>query len=676
MDLLTRHGSGPYVGRQAFDVVDQDVFFGRERERAELKALWAHHTLVIMHGPAGSGKTSLLRAGLGQAAPENADLLPVGTISPRTSFPEAVLPAHNPYTLAVLSSWSPAEARTRLSQFSVTDFIVERALPSVWSGAPPVIVAVIDQLEEIFTGTAETRYRDELFGDLAMAMQAVPQLRVVLSIRNEALGALETYNHRLGIGAHAYVSVEALERDAALEAVTRPMERLGLPFAPGVAEKLIDDLGTAQLPSASTSEATTVETARVEPVQIQVVCSRLYRMLPHHASAISLSLPDVHSYVDRSLAGFCADVVCEVAAEHEKGTAELSYWLARTFITPQGARRAIPERGATAASMPYSLTRALENRHLLTAKWESGVRWYTLANDRLIPVIRQLNQPSSIDNVPDINAASHLQVALNFRADGDLVLAEKHAWHALRSADDEDLRLQADARSLLGNIAFDQDRPDTAEEHYRRAAELSEQLRDHLAVGRLLGAVGRIQAKQGRHLAALEDLHSAVTRMPGDLTMRTELAKALWQVGQMQAAAAIFGTVLTIEPEFAAALAGRGQIRAETGDASSALDDLQTLRRLHPNIGMQPEVRSAYALALARAGRPEIAMEEADAALAEASDNGPIFFRAARVASVSGASARAAALLRRAAEARSPALSADQLDEARRLLTSVGEPDA
>jgi tetratricopeptide (TPR) repeat protein len=675
MDLLTRRGSGPYMGRQAFDVVDRDVFFGRDRELAELMALWVDNTLVVIHGPAGSGKTSLLRAGLRQAAPENADLLPVGTISSRFSFPEAVLPDHNPYTLAVLSSWSPAEARTRLSQISVTDFIVERALPSAWSGTPPPIVAVIDQLEEIFTDTAEAGYREELLGDLAMAMQAVPQLRVLLSIRNESLGALETYSQRLAIRDRAYVSVGALERDAALEAVTRPMDRVGLSFAAGVAEELVDDLRITQPPAASAGEAASAVTKGVEPVQLQIVCSRLYRALPLDASAVVLNSPDVHSYVDRSLAGFCADVICEVAAEHEKGAAELSDWLVHTFVTPRGKRRAIPEEGATVAGMPYSLTRSLENRHLLTAKWDSGARWYMLANDRMTPVVRQLNRPSSIDNVPDIDAASHLKVALNFLADGDLVLAEKHAWRALRSADGEDLRIQADAHSLLGNIAFEQDHLNTAEERYRRAAELSEQLRDQLAVGRLLGAIGRMQAKQGRYVAALEDLHSAVTRMPGDLTMQTELAKALWHAGQMQAAAAMFGTVLTVQPGFAEALAGRGQIRAEIGDASFALDDLRTLRRLHPKMGMQPEVRSAYALALARAGRPETAMEEADASLADAPDNGLIFLRAARVAIVNGASERATVLLRRAAEARSPALSADQLSEARRLLTLLGQQD-
>jgi hypothetical protein len=69
-------------------------------------------------------------------------------------------------------------------------------------------------------------------------------------------------------------------------------------------------------------------------------------------------------------------------------------------------------------------------------------------------------------------------------------------------------------------------------------------------------------------------------------------------------------------------------------------------------------------------------MEEADAALKFTSDSGPVFLRAARVASVNGAYDRALSLLRRAAAASNPALYPHQLDEAKRLLaaTKSGAP--
>ena len=675
MDVMSSGGREPYVGRRAFDVRDQDIFFGRQRERGELQALWAENSLVVLHGPAGSGKTSLIQAGLAPALWKSADVPLVGCVSLGSSFPEAVLPDHNPYTLAVLSSWSPAESRTSLSQLSFTDFFRDRALTSGWSGTPAPIFAAIDQLEEIFTDARGTRYRDEFFDDLASAIQAVPRLRVLLAIRSELLAKLARYNELLAIRDQAYFPLPALNRDAAIEAVRRPTEMLGYPFAPGVAEALVDDLRTTQL-AATTGEMVPITAEGVEPIQLQIVCSSLCRALPADVSVITFDLFDINGHADRSLADFCAEVLAEIAAEHELAILGLLTWLEATFVTSQGTRSTVPEGLPTTAGLPRSITRGLENQHLLTSEWGSGTRRYTLANDRLIAALRQLNRPSQIENIPGLDAASHLRIAVTAMAAGELVLAEKHAWQAIKVAGAEDLRLQADARSLLGNIAFERGHLDIAQEHYWRAAELSEQLRDQSAVGRLLGAIGRMHAKQGHYEAALEDLLSAVTRAPGDLTLQTELAKALWHVGQAQAAAAVFGTVLTIEPEFAEALAGRGQIRAETGNASSALDDLRTLRRLRPGMGLQPEVRSAYALALARAGRPDTAMEEVDAALASTPDNGPIFLRAARVASASGAVERATELLRRAMEANDPALSSDQLNEAYRLMKSAVRSDS
>jgi tetratricopeptide (TPR) repeat protein len=673
MDVTASGGCEPYVGRRAFDVRDQRLFFGRDRESSQLSSLWEEDSLVVLHGPPGSGKTSLLQAGAIPALPESADVLPIGSVSLGSPFPEAVLPEHNPLTLAVLSSWSPAESRTSLSQCSVTDFLRDRALANRWSRGPALIFAAIDQFEEIFADTHEARHRDAFMEDLAEALRTVPELRILLSVRSDFLAELAPFKAVLAIRGESQFLLPALSRDDALSAVRTPMENAGFQFAAGAAEDLVENLLAVR--GADTTGESALIVAGIEPVQLQVVCSDLRRALPPDSSVITFDFFDVESLVTRSLAGFCVAVLAEVAAEQRIAMGALRTWLEQTFISPRGTRSMVPEALPATAGMPHLIARGLENRHLLTSESRSGIRWYALANDRLIGAVRQLNSPVPIDSAPIIDAVSHLRAAVTLTGEGELVLAEKHAWQALKAAKGEDLRLKADARSLLGNIAFERGRLDTAEEHYWQAAELCEQLRDQSAVGSLLGAIGRMHAEQGRYEAALEDLLSAVTRLPGDLTLQTELGKALWNAGQRQAAAAVFGTVLTIEPDFAEALAGRGQVRAEKGNALFALEDLGALRRLRPAMGLQPEVRSAYALALARVGRSETAMEEADAALEAAPDNGLIFLRAARVANASGALERATALLRRATEASDPALSSEQLNEARRLMRSARGAD-
>jgi tetratricopeptide (TPR) repeat protein len=241
----------------------------------------------------------------------------------------------------------------------------------------------------------------------------------------------------------------------------------------------------------------------------------------------------------------------------------------------------------------------------------------------------------------------------------------------LETVNPTELRFQADALSLLGNITYLDCQSDIAEKYYRLAAELRDQLGDQPEVGRLFGAVGRIHIQQGNYVRALEDLQLALTRLPSDLALQTDFATALWLADQSQAAAAVFGAVLFVEPDSADALAGRGQIRAERGNAAAALDDLQTLQRIRPRVSQKPEVRSAYALALALAGRSETAMAEANAALASTHDSAVILLRAARVALVAGAVDRARELLRMAEGATRPALSSHQRAQMRRKLAEA-----
>jgi hypothetical protein len=54
----------PYKGLATFDAADAEYFFGRERLVAELVARLAGAPLLAIVGPSGSGKSSVLRAGL------------------------------------------------------------------------------------------------------------------------------------------------------------------------------------------------------------------------------------------------------------------------------------------------------------------------------------------------------------------------------------------------------------------------------------------------------------------------------------------------------------------------------------------------------------------------------------------------------------------------------------
>ena len=660
--------SGPYVGRRAFGFEDGEVFFGRDSECRELQDLWQRESIIVLHGPAGSGKSSFLRAGVARALQESALVVLSGHASLDCSFPQAALPDYNPYTTAVLSSWYPTESLTGLAAVSITDLLSDKIQELSQSDVALPVYAIIDQLESVFRDSRAQRRREEFFEDLGAAVRIIPQLKIVLAVRSEDLHELDAFGKLLGLRRQSYYELTALDRAAALEAARRPMEETGCPYAESLAELLVDELLTARsldltkVPAHTWSE-------HVQPTQLQVVCSDLsqsarWRELPEHPDAVYLA-----SQVERSLTNFCASIVSEVAAEIGVTPSAVGRWVKRKFITIDGTRANVAESSLASGEFQLAAARALVDQHLLIADFDAVGRSYRLANDRLISAICQVNESAVGDRVPLADTMGRLRAAGSALTAGDLDLAERHAKEALKSTD-HDPWLESDAYSLLGNIAYRRGHMDVAEKHYMRAAQLREELQDQPAVGRLLGAIGRIHAMRGRHAAALEELQSAVTRLPGDLALQTEFAKVLSGAGQLQAAAAVFGTILTIEPDFTEALAGRGQIQAERGNASSALDDLQLLIRLRASSEISPGIRLSYALALARTGKTQTAMEEADVALQSAPDSGSIFLRAARVAQAAGSPRRTAELLRKAVSASDPALSSDQLREAKRLMIS------
>ncbi|GHH41933.1 nSTAND1 domain-containing NTPase [Lentzea cavernae] len=63
-DTQPETGPSPYVGLKAFTEEDADRFFGRERLVGKLLGKLEHHDTVLVIGASGSGKSSLLRAGL------------------------------------------------------------------------------------------------------------------------------------------------------------------------------------------------------------------------------------------------------------------------------------------------------------------------------------------------------------------------------------------------------------------------------------------------------------------------------------------------------------------------------------------------------------------------------------------------------------------------------------
>jgi tetratricopeptide (TPR) repeat protein len=642
IETMTPRANGlPYIGPRPFTTADAPGFFGREATSRRLVEQWRASRLTVLHGPSGSGRTSLIEAG---ARPllrsDEVEVLPTGRLSYGSVFPAAALPDHNPYTLALLSSWSPAEPASRLAGWSVTEFLSRRPLRTDVLGRRLALLVIIDQVEELVAGPPHApgreRARHSFVEELAEALDEHRQLRLLLSVRDGFLPELEPYERILGGGEATRLHLAPLDADAALDAVRGPLRGTARSFAPGAAESLVDYLRA--------------DTPIVEPALAQVVCERLWRSLPPQTGTITAEA--VQAHCDPALTGYVARALADVAEQYDVPVGRLRSWMQRTFA---GTDR---DPSPDTPQMPPAVLRALEDLHLIKSERSGGELRYELQHPRLIAPLGQM-----IDTRPSASGpAERLRAATRALASGEFARAERQAVTAVRLGAKSDLRLRAEAESLLGNVAHGRGLRKEAETHYQTAASLFEARQDRAAVGRLLAAIGQIRLAEGRGAEALEELHAAAERLPTDLTVQAELARALWELGQTRAAITVLDGVLSAEGDAPEILRTRGEFLADLGDADAALRDLDRLRRLPPG------ARAARALALATLRRFDAAQQEIDAALDEAPDSGPVLLCAARVASLRGADDAAADLARRAEAARDPALPPHQRRAVRRIL--------
>jgi tetratricopeptide (TPR) repeat protein len=126
--------------------------------------------------------------------------------------------------------------------------------------------------------------------------------------------------------------------------------------------------------------------------------------------------------------------------------------------------------------------------------------------------------------------------------------------------------------------------------------------------------------------------------------------------------------VLRWESDTAPALAGRGQVRADLGNYSAALDDLDRALKFPLDRSAEADTRSARALALAGLGRTAEAQTELAASSRIDPDRSRTRLRAARIAALAGYRDEAQAEIERALRGR-PSLSPAERDSASRLLT-------
>lgn len=229
--------SCPYVGLEPFDESTQDRFFGRQRlvNNFLIERLQQRHMIVLL-GPTGSGKSSVLQAGLIPALKKGA--IPG---SQNWLYLPTLLPGANPLGLFA-GLFIPDQDNTALEEYRAGMLANERyVVDKLGTQLAKPIVLLIDQLEELFMQAPEAEQR-AFINNMLQLVQA-GNTYILTALRSEFESQIPLYPE-LQATFELGTRIQLLPLTAAelREAIERPAEQIGLKFEAGLVDRLIEDM--------------------------------------------------------------------------------------------------------------------------------------------------------------------------------------------------------------------------------------------------------------------------------------------------------------------------------------------------------------------------------------------------------------------------------------------------
>lgn len=377
-------GPGPYQHKQA------ELFFGRDHlARNILSTL--HERSVAICAPSGAGKSSLINAKI-RSSLEAAgwDVLIGGRMGLEVPRDLAGSIA-NCFSFLVNRGLTGAELPR--PERSLADQL--RAM--VRCGASGRRVLILDQFEEIFTHLdSENEHQEAFFDDVVNALDADPELRVLMAFRKEFLVDFEALTGRLGSLRLTTVQMHRMDDAGACEVITKPVAPYAT-FAPGVAEGIVKFLRSRRVKR----HDGTVELKRgqfIELVHLQLVCKELWANLEEgiteiqmaHLERVAGARKTFESFVVNVLQDFVNNSIKRVA--DKTGTPpELIHLGLLKFVGKTGGRVTVPMDHVRKRTgrLSNEIVELLAAEHLLHAENRGDDRWYELAHDLLVdPVTR------------------------------------------------------------------------------------------------------------------------------------------------------------------------------------------------------------------------------------------------------------------------------------------------
>ncbi|MCA9220143.1 MAG: DUF1549 domain-containing protein, partial [Planctomycetales bacterium] len=247
--------SNPYRGLFTFREEDAADFFGREEFIDQLITAVYQRPLAAVVGPSGSGKSSVIHAGLIPVLRQEHGWI-IATFRPGRRPYHALAGALMPLFEAEQSETDRLLAVGRLADgleqvplplMEVLERIRERQNGDPPQGSPARFLLVIDQFEELYTLGAEAAFRERFLDTLLKAVfdqqhRPSPSFTLVFALRADFLGQMLAYRPLADALTDGDAKLGPMRRAEMTRAIVNPAHLRGVAFEPGLVARILDDV--------------------------------------------------------------------------------------------------------------------------------------------------------------------------------------------------------------------------------------------------------------------------------------------------------------------------------------------------------------------------------------------------------------------------------------------------
>lgn len=237
--------TNPFPGLRSFEYEDRNLFFGREDHIGQIKSKLLQNRFLALVGNSGSGKSSLIKAGLIPSLEQETE---GGSAWKVVLFKPGSQPVHSLYTALAGQFGRPAAFDESLNEFTPQQ-LLDRIDQKLGLAGNQKILVVIDQFEELFRygyqQTHEPRQNDSsrlLINYLVGQVTSLLPVYIVITMRSDYLDYCTEYDGLTEVINRGNYLLPKMVDSEIYEVITKPAELTGARVSEELTDRLLREV--------------------------------------------------------------------------------------------------------------------------------------------------------------------------------------------------------------------------------------------------------------------------------------------------------------------------------------------------------------------------------------------------------------------------------------------------